>query len=320
MEPPRWPPAGCPGAGEVMWEAFHARLQGVREPSLDFAEVFAGTAAASRHLQALGYTGRAVDLAYSQDHDVLAPTGLLLLLQTAFELKPGGVLWAAPPCSSWVFMNLGSTGRHVLVEGNFALRRIVGQSALVERLVLVLELLTLRGVYWILEQPASSYMWQYPAMQACLQRHGIVVPQTLEMGAYGGGSQKPTHLVGTAPYLAQLDRRCSAELKLRLRVEGVQTATTWVGADGKRRRQGTSLLKSTQSYPEGFGAAHALAFRACYGEASCGTSSAASSYKVPRSSTGRGSELWGLLSRLPDRLFEATDGAWWLRDWLGEPF
>ncbi len=90
-----------------------------------------------------------MDLAYSQDHDVLAPTGLLLLLQTAFELKPGGVLWAPPPCSSRVFMNLGSTGRHVLVEGNFALRRIVGQSALVKRLVLVLEL-----------QPASSYMWQ----------------------------------------------------------------------------------------------------------------------------------------------------------------
>ena len=200
--------------------------------------------------------------------DVLQQSGFCLLLNTALGLAPGGVLWAAPPCSTWVWLSRQSTGRHLQPEGNRLSRQVVGQNALVERLVLVLEILTLRGVFWIIEQPTNSVMWDYPAMQACLQRHGIRQGVQLDMGAYGGTSLKPTTLMGTAPYLWVLERRCPRGLRERLSLEGVVTTTTWTDESGQKRAQGTAELKGTQAYPEGFGAAHALAFAGHFGQPS----------------------------------------------------
>ena len=147
-------------------------------------------------------------------------------------------------------------------------------------------------------------------MHACMKRHGLE-PVHLDLGAFGGTSQKPTRLVGTAPYLEQLRRHCSREEVLRLSIEGVQTTTRWRTPDGKKRCQGTAELKATQCYPEGWGAAHALAFHALQGEASS-TSSGTASFGP--------AELQQLLQQLPAELQRATAGAWWLRDYLGEPF
>ena len=317
---PHWPPPCCPGADDVLLAALGQTQEG---PPLDFAEVFAGNGAVHRALHVLGYRGQAMDRDYCADHDVLRPSGLLVLLSTCLDLKPGGILWAAPPCSTWVFLSRATTGRHVLIEGDTLSHNVVSQNALVERLVLALEICTLRGVFWILEQPANSVLWQYPAMRDCMHRHGLA-PCTCDMGAYGGTSQKPTHLVGTAPYLSRLDRRCTQELKLRLQIEGVQTTSKWVDEDGVRRCQGTADLKSTQAYPEGFGAAHARAFLEHFGPpaalgqtAGAGSSSSTSSSTWPRSTTDR-RETAALFGRLPAAVQAATTGAWWLRDFKGE--
>ncbi len=90
----RFPPPMAPGAGQVLWDALGEVEEG---PLLDFVEVFAGHAAVSRAFQSLGYRGRRMDLKYHEGHDVLNPTGLLLLLSSVMDLKPGGILWAAPP-------------------------------------------------------------------------------------------------------------------------------------------------------------------------------------------------------------------------------
>lgn len=306
-----WPPPACPGSDKAFWREAAAALDEQPLKPLDYAEAFAGTGAVHRALAAFGLEGRAMDLKYSPDHNVLKPVGMLLLLETAMALKPGGIFWAAPPCSSWVFLSRSSTGRHLQVEGDVALRSVVAQNALVERLVLVLEILALRGVFWIVEQPASSCMWDYPAMRSLRERHGLQ-PRLLDMGAYGGTSQKPTHLLGTAPYLKYLGRRCSPSLRLRLRLEGVQTTRRWEDADGKKRCQATKECKATEHYPEGWGAAHALAFVRHSSNAAGATS---------RATRTRGAaELGDLLERLPPELKAATAGAWWLRDFLGEPW
>ncbi len=317
----------CPGADLARWTALQQVHDAPGEPYLDFAECFAGHGAVHRALAGLGYTGRALDREYCAGHDVLKPVGFLCLMSTCLELKPGGVLWAAPPCSTWVWLSRHSTGRDVQVEGDTTREAVVSQNALVERLVLRLEILTLRGVYWIIEQPATSVMYQYPALRDCLRRHGCTEPCVLDMGAYGGTSQKPTHLVGTAPYLGKLARRCDPQLKLRLAVEGVQTTTRWLDADGRLRCQGTAALKGTQAYPEGFGAAHALCFQEHYGRA-CGDApvvTSASSSSAPEAASLRASlqgpaELAMLLDQLPKAVQEALSSGWWLRDFLGEPW
>ncbi len=256
-----------------------------------------------------------MDMEYSTLHNVLTPVGLLCMLRTVLDLRPGAVFWAAPPCSSWVFLSRGSTGRHLQIEGDFCQRGVVAQNALIERLILALELCTLRGVVWVLEQPASSCLWRHPAMLECMQRHGLS-PWLLDMGAFGGTSQKPTRLVGTAPYLGTLTQRCCPGLKLRLQIEGVQTTTRWEDHDGKKKCQGTAALKGTQQYPEGWGAAHAVAYHSWC--ASTGSSSGAPGATGCSSQTPE--KLRELLQQLPGVVQHATTGAWWLRDFRGEPF
>ena len=190
-----WPPPACPGTGKVLLDYL-----GALEPlePLDFAELFAGEGAVHRALAAQGYHGRRMDLRHHQGHDLLTPVGLLLAMRIAMALKPGGLLWLAPPCSSWVWMARATTGRHLAVHGDITNGNVVRNNALAERVVLLLYITTLRGAHWIVEQPVSSLLWAYPAMRECLRRHGCT-PCSLHMGAYGGSSLKPTTLMGTAP-------------------------------------------------------------------------------------------------------------------------
>jgi hypothetical protein len=229
----------------------------------DFIEIFAGDQSVTRSMQFLGYHGRPFDLRIDPGHNLLTPKGFCTVLVAILRIRVGGVCWAAPPCSTWVWMSRSSTGRDRDVRGTVGNAYIRGQNALVERLVLLCHICVARCVYFIIEQPLSSIMFQYPAWQRFLDRHRSVLQVNLEKGAFGAGSKKPTMLVGTAPYLPALGRRMSALQRHELDARGA-VLTTIVTEDeaGNRRAHGSQHLKATQSYPLAFGAAHANAFRA----------------------------------------------------------
>ncbi len=298
----QWPPAAQPGAFAALLETL-AQCPPCDE--LDFAELFAGKGAVHRHLMDLGYRGKAMDREHCVDHDLLQPMGMVVATRIAASIRPGGVLWLAPPCSSWVWISRGSTGRNVTAVGDYALPAVLQHNALVERVALLVELVHRRGAHWIIEQPASSILWDYPAIQAVLRRHGLKGPCVLDMGAYGGSSPKATHLYGTAPYLHTLATRCTGEDRARLQQDGVKTTRRWTDASGRARCQGTADLKGTQAYPEGWGAAHAHAFAAHYGP--------------PREQgVATAQEHVAQLAKLVD--LHGLQEAWWLRDFLGERF
>ncbi len=301
-----WPPPACPGAGAALWQRLQELEPG--EP-LDFAELFAGKGAVHRALAALGFRGRRMDLSYDPGHDLLTPVGFLLAVQIALDLKPGGLMWLAPPCTTWVWMSRATTGRHIQVVGDVTSPPVVRSNALTERLALLLEILHLKNCRYIIEQPCSSCLWDYPALRDVLRRHrsGRCF---LHMGAYGGTSLKPTTLMGTAPFLTQLARRCSPQQGLRLQLWGVRTTKKWRDGQGKKRCQGTGALKGTQAYPEGFGAAHALAFRRHFGRPA--------ELQGPR--PWARANLAALLEELPRQVKQGLPEAWYLRDFLGEPW
>ncbi len=70
---------------------------------IDFVEVFAGDAATSKAMRALGYSGLSLCVLLRPEHDVLTPCGFLVLLAAVLRLRKGTILWAAPPCSTWAF-------------------------------------------------------------------------------------------------------------------------------------------------------------------------------------------------------------------------
>ncbi len=308
---PRWPPPECPGAWHAAMQAMiHLRRQAT---PCCFAEAFAGNAAVSRGVAALGYPSVGLDMEYHPEHDVLTPAGFLNLLGLALDVVEGGVLWAAPPCSTWVWLSRSSTGRNKAPEGKRLCRRVVAHNALLERLVFVLEVCVLRGVHFIVEQPRATVMWDYPAMQDFLQRH--CVPSVgLDMGAYGAECVKATTLKTSAPYLWALERRCDAALRQALKREGVATTTAWTDGQGQRKCQGSAELKGTQVYPEGFGAAHGLAFQAFFGPPRLPVAG------PPQTTADKALQLQLLFAQLPTAVQTAARNAWWLRDFFGEPW
>ncbi len=231
---------------------------------LDFVEVFAGEAAISRALECCDLKGHSLDVRYRGDHDVLTPRGFLHLAASVARLRPGGLLWAAPPCSSWIFMSLPNTGRALSPSGDPANFRVVSQNALVERLLLLSAFVRARGCVFIWEQPSSSRMLKYAPVAAFIGQAPDVQTVTLDMGAFGLLAEKQTLLFGNAPYLPTLARRMSRmdKVHLNLRTDRMLTANRWVDEQGRARCQGAGDLKATQAYPLGFGAAHALAFTA----------------------------------------------------------
>lgn len=238
-----------------------------REPDRDltFVEIFAGEAAVSRGMRLLGYAGSTFDMRLSESHDILTPVGFLTVLAAVLRIRPGGVLWAAPPCSTWVFLSRHSTGRNKDPSGNWETSAYVeSQNALVCRVLVFVRLCIARGVYYIIEQPRSSCMFEYGPFKAFLQKHHAGSVFT-EMGAFGMKAEKDMILLGTAPYLPKLVRRLTFDQRQELRTNKKgkkETAIYSIRPDGTKGVQGGRDLKSTQAYPIGFGCAHALAFQA----------------------------------------------------------
>jgi hypothetical protein len=119
--------------------------------SQDFVELFAGEAAVSTGLRFLGMSGESLDMRRVPSVNFMDPEGFNTTLRAIWSLrewalvvprsnqrmrfnnateappqtnkhvsrsptspttKEGGLFWAAPPCSTWVWMSRGSTGRH----------------------------------------------------------------------------------------------------------------------------------------------------------------------------------------------------------------
>ena len=229
---------------------------------LDFVELFAGDHAVSRGLRAYGYRGLTFDIrTIDPKHDILTPVGFLAALAAINRLRPKGLLFAAPVCSTWVFMSRGSTGRDLTLAGHWQTSRSVkAANAMVARVAALCHFAAKAGSHFVIEQPASSVMYSYKPFKA-LRAAWPVKQVRFPMAVYGGGSLKPSWLAGTAPWMCRLALRLGQAERAFLMPPPVSTAVTSEGPGGKKCSTGSSDLKGTQSYPLQFGAALAAEFR-----------------------------------------------------------
>ena len=73
---------------------------------LDCFEVFAGVGSLARAAAAeLGYNSATFDKADNEADDICTTDGLHRAVHFLMRIKEGGLLWAAPVCRSWVWMN-----------------------------------------------------------------------------------------------------------------------------------------------------------------------------------------------------------------------
>jgi hypothetical protein len=162
-------------------------------------------------------------------------------------LKPGqGVLFAAPVCSSWVWMNRGSSGRSLAEPLGFEHRPHVQEGNLqVARLVLLLLLCHCFDIGWVVEQPGSSLLHAHPRFEM-LCRMITVYEVRFQMGHYGSASQKPTILYSNSETLLQGMKNGAAP-------RGQPLVKKYVDKSGIKRVIGNTQLKWSQTYPKRFG-------------------------------------------------------------------
>ena len=72
---------------------------------LDCFEVFAGVGSVAKAAAELGRNSETFDKASNESHDVCTTDGLHYAVHLLMRIKEGGLLWAAPVCRSWVWMN-----------------------------------------------------------------------------------------------------------------------------------------------------------------------------------------------------------------------
>ena len=127
------------------------------------------------------------------DLDHLRKAALRHKVEHVMRMHVGSVFLAAIPCICWVEIGHWSAGRRLNNNSQW----VSDQNALVSRLVYVLILWMKRGVYWIVEQPTSSIVFEHPRWRYMERKYGHLINAVMtDLGVYTYDMVKTTVLKG----------------------------------------------------------------------------------------------------------------------------
>ena len=228
-------------------------------------ELFAGCHSIVNGFKDLGMPAVGMDYATgSAFDDVNTTPGFVRALLFVLGLEPDGMLWAAPPCRTWVWIGRWQTqrsARNPLGSNSGCVAEANVQVACVVLLILIG--LLLHNVRFWFEQPASSLIEGHPRVQQ-LQ---AILNSSMErvftwLQEYGAEACKPLHLWTNAEHADTMYRKLVAR-------PHVKTATVRM-ANGRAQVTGiANTLTATAAYPKQFGLAvahHHAMHRVCFGE------------------------------------------------------
>ena len=78
---------------------------------LDSAEIFAGKMAITKASWALGLNNTGYDKVLDTEQNIITKRGFKIALRLILRVKPGGSVWFAPECKTWVFLNSAGNKR-----------------------------------------------------------------------------------------------------------------------------------------------------------------------------------------------------------------
>lgn len=229
--------------------------------ALDAVEICAGEGQLSRALHDCGYNVKPFDVRYSGNHNILRTTGFVTILAAVRNIRKHGLLFLAPPCSTWVFLSQGSTKRNWWNPAGGDSKKVLLANVLVMRLLYLIYYAHQRGVYFVIEQPMTSVLFVWKPVQMLLEwcrARRVAFP----MGAFGSPTMKMTALWGTLPNLSSLHRALTwAQLKQALQRREKKDGKTVLVKKTKSKSGQTkvagikSALTKSGIYPYQFGCA-----------------------------------------------------------------
>ena len=160
------------------------------------------------------------DILHAADQDCTQQSGRDLVLSMLEGTRRGGLVWLAPPCSSWIFLSRSKSQRtKQRPQGNHLDPWVKHHNCIADFVATVLMRCQELGLDYVIEQPSSSLLYDYPPI-----KHAVTVSAGrrvhLTLGSYGAESLKPLVLVGTTPWVEDLrphsrKRSCSSVLTIR---------------------------------------------------------------------------------------------------------
>ena len=204
------------------------------------------------------------DLYVDPTHDALSEEGLQILLSLVLRVAAGGLIWLGTPCSSWVALSRSFTKRSAFQpEGPPVAFRTQAQHDYLEKhnqlaniSAFVIRTARALGIDYILEQPVSSLLFQYPpmvqALKDCTSCH-------IWMSAFGADSPKPLMLKGSASQILETIGEVSKQRRRKCPLQ-THLAKASVDSRGVKRFTGKrSLLQASSAYTREMGLAVAYA-------------------------------------------------------------
>ena len=192
-----------------------------------------------------GEPSRSYDIKLNKKHDILSLIGFLTLCDLGMRLRPGGLIKAGPPCSLFVFQSSSLHSRRDGNEhGDTTIKSVRMANAIVLNFLAFVDAVItyITGpIYFIVEQPVSSWMFKMPECRRFLQRHGAQRIRTY-MGAFGHALQKPSFLYGNLPHMNMLIKPVPSKNKHNGEKQGFYKAV----AQGKV--EGTNKLAGAAEY------------------------------------------------------------------------
>jgi hypothetical protein len=174
-------------------------------------------------------------------------TWLRCALSIALAVGPLGVLFCAPVCSTWVWMNRSTSCRSLHSPcGREGLECVRLANQQVARVCLLALLMCITGRAFILEQPGSSLLFAHPSFQSLCRICGIHSVRFF-MGWYKAPSPKPTILYSNSANLLQGFRAGGMPKTTK------QLVKKYRDSAGRLRVVGKTALKFSQVYPKAFG-------------------------------------------------------------------
>ena len=161
-------------------------------------------------------------------NDVCSRLGFFFLLALALRLKPKGICVGGPPCSLFIFLS-SSVHRRCSANawGNEGHSGVRLANMIVKNTIVVLHILVQRGVYVVIEQPGSSWMFKVPNFKDLISAFDLQRIFTY-MGAFGHMMCKPSHLLSNLPTLTQLSRRLTPAQRRRIQERAKKAGKTFV--------------------------------------------------------------------------------------------
>lgn len=238
---------------------------------LDCVEIFAGVgsiaaAAALQGLRAATYDKYRLRGVTEQAEDITTSQGFRTAIALVLRLVPHGLLWLAPDCSSWGFMNCSRCQRCEAngYVGNTNYSKVVEGNAMAESSVFLTLLAAARRVKAALENPSGSDFWNYGPVVEMERALCMVAACTFRcafsVAPFGKRYKKQYKLLGTSSWIRGVFAacRCPGNVHLPLVIKRV-------GTNGKVQINGVKArLRESGAYPIAMG--HRVVECACPGQ------------------------------------------------------